>query len=199
MQSRTAPRRRGRAVLLTDSPFMDFDAFYRSEFASMVALARGICGDATFAEDMAQEALSKAHQNWEKVSSYERPGAWLRRVTINLAISRRRRMANELKTLRRKALERRPEEVIDPGRDHDLWDAVQELPPRQRAVIALFYQEDRSTRDIAEILECTVSTATSHLNQARSKLAKVLGEAIENSSEPSAPAAGDVRRAERKI
>jgi len=137
----------------------------------MVALARGICGDLAVAEELVQEAFTKAHQNWAKVSRYERPGGWLRRVTINLAISRRRRIGRESK-----AFERQPEGTDPLAQDDELWNAVRQLPARQRAVVALFYQEDRSTRDIAEILGCTVSTATSHLNQARRKLARVLGE-----------------------
>lgn len=173
----TAPRR-ARTAIVRNTLAMEFDAFYRREFASMVALARGICGDRAMAEDVAQEALSKAHQNWNKIAHYDRPGAWLRRVTINLTLSRRRRIATERNMLRRKALERRPDEIHDLDRDDELWDAVMRLPPRQRAVIALFYQEDRSTREIAEILGCTISTATSHLNQARTKLAHSLGEAI---------------------
>lgn len=64
----------------------------------------------------------------------------------------------------------------DSGYDSDVWEAVRQLPPKQRAAIALFYQEDQSTSDIADILGCTVSTATSHLSQARAKLAAALGE-----------------------
>lgn len=143
----------------------------------MRALARNISGDSAVAEDLVQEAFTKAHQQWAKISQYERPGAWLRRVTINLAISRRRRIGREITALRRKAFERPPEPPAEA--DDEVWEAVRKLPPRQRAVVALFYQEDRSTRDIAEILGCTVSTATSHLNQARKKLAVELGEKLE--------------------
>lgn len=153
---------------------MDFDAFYNAEFAAMRALARNVSGDSAAAEDLVQEAFTKAHQQWSKISKYDRPGAWLRRVTINLAISRRRRIGREISALRRKAFERQPEQEDEV--DEEVWEAVRKLPPRQRAVVALFYQEDRSTRDIAEILECTISTATSHLNQARKTLAAELGE-----------------------
>ncbi len=148
----------------------------------MVALARVVCGDLAVAEDLAQEAMSKAHQNWERVSCYDKPGAWLRRVTINLAISRRRRFGRELTLLQRMSSDRgtrsnTPDLAAEVAEaDSDVWDAVRVLPPKQRAVIALFYQEDLSTRDIAEILGCSVSTATSHLSQARSRLATILNE-----------------------
>lgn len=168
----------------------DFDAFYRSEFAPMVALARSICGDRAVAEELVQEAFTKAHQNWTKIADYERPGGWLRRITINLAISKRRRVGREIRALRRKAFERQPVDLNMPEHDDELWEAVRELPPRQRAAVALFYQEDRSTRDIAEILGCTVSTATSHLNQARKKLAIALREVQPEDLAPIAPSTG---------
>lgn len=158
-----------------------FDDFFRDEFPQMVALARVVCCDLEVAEDLAQEAMSKAHQNWDRVSTYDKPGAWLRRVTINLAISRRRRFGREVGLLKRISSDRvvrrvTPDlatEVVEA--DSELWDAVRRLPPRQRAVIALFYQEDLSTGDIAEVLGCSVSSATSHLSQARSRLATMLG------------------------
>lgn len=165
-------------ALLTRATTMDFETFYRNEFAAMVGLARAICGDHQQAEDLAQEAMSRAHRHWNKVSAYERPGAWLRRVTINLALSRRQRVVRELALLKRSAQDQRMLTSVndDSGYDSDVWEAVRQLPPKQRAAIALFYQEDQSTSDIADILGCTVSTATSHLSQARAKLAAALGE-----------------------
>jgi RNA polymerase sigma-70 factor (ECF subfamily) len=55
-----------------------------------------------------------------------------------------------------------------------VWAAVAQLPPQQRAAIALHYLEDRSVADIAEILECTPSTAKNHLHKGRTRLAQVL-------------------------
>lgn len=158
----------------------NFDDFFRDEFPQMVSLARVVCGDPEVAEDLAQEALSKAHQNWERVSAYDKPGAWLRRVTINLAISRRRRFGREISLLQRVSSDRGVRRITpDPATeivnaDSEIWEAVRRLPPRQRAVVALFYQEDLSTSDIAEVLGCSVSSATSHLSQARSRLATML-------------------------
>ena len=174
-QNLAAAGPRPRELVLVGAPTMDFDTFYRREFTSMVALARAICGDHQQAEDLAQEAMSRAHRDWYKISQYERPGAWLRRVTINLSLSRRRKLQRELVMLRRTATQER---FIDPPQDADdeLWEAVGQLAPRQRAAIALFYQFDQTTAEIAEAMECSVSTATSHLSQARMRLATILNE-----------------------
>jgi RNA polymerase sigma factor (sigma-70 family) len=165
----------------------EFDDLFQREFTSMVGLARAICGDHEQGEDLAQEAFTRAHRHWHKVGRYDRPGAWVRRVTINLALSRRRRLQRELSLLRRSAAsaatEPAPFDRGDPAEmteraDQEVWAAVRQLPPRQRAAIALFYQQDLSTSDIADAMGCSVSTATSHLNQARSRLAATLDESM---------------------
>lgn len=169
------------SALVCSATPMDFDQFYRRELPAMIALSRSICGDLQVAEDIAQEAMTKAHRNWHQIGTYDRPGAWLRRVTINMTLSRRRRIVRELTLLTK--MSRQPEansaysSAVDAtGVDDDVWDAVSQLPPKQRAAIALFYQEDQSTSAIAEALGCSVSTATSHLNLGRKRLAKILGE-----------------------
>jgi len=171
----SAATQRARATILVSTVTTDFDQFYRRELPAMIGLARSICGDHQLAEDIAQEAMTKAHRNWSKVRGYDRPGAWLRRVTINLTLSRRRRVVRELSALTRIADDRTPV-IVDTDPDAAVWEAVRELPPKQRAAIALFYQEDRSTASIAEILGCSVSTGTSHLNHARKRLAQLLDE-----------------------
>jgi RNA polymerase sigma-70 factor (ECF subfamily) len=167
---------------------LDFDGFYTREFPAMSALAHTVCGDRASAEDIAQEALSRAHQHWPKISRYDRPGAWLRRVTINLALSRRDRGRREVVGMA--PFERAGSQVADrPGTDADtdVWDAVALLAPRQRAVVALFYQDDLATDAIAEILDCSVSTVTSHLAAARKRLAELLGEETNGSAAAAPP------------
>ncbi len=161
-----------------------FDAFYQLEFSRMVSLACTICGDYQRGEDVAQEAMARAHRHWHKVQTYDRPGAWLRRVTINLALSRTQRVKREFRALARfigqlPSNDHIAGEMTEPavdegpvvGFDTEVWEAVKQLPPRQRAVIGLFYQEDLSTTEIADALGCSVSTTTSHLNLARTSLA----------------------------
>ncbi len=71
-----------------------FDDFYRREFPLMVALAASVGAVPAAAEDLAQDAMAKAHRHWNKISQYDNPGAWVRRVTINAATSRGRRVTS---------------------------------------------------------------------------------------------------------
>ena len=143
-----------------------FEVFYRSEYGRMVALAAAVSGAPASAEDIAQEALIRAHRDWAKVSGYDKPGAWLRRITINLASNKRRRVNTE----RRLAPVPGRQTVEIQLRDDGVWSAVAGLPPKQRAAIALFYLEDRSVEEIAEILNCAPGTAKAHLHQGRKAL-----------------------------
>ena len=80
-----------------------FPAFYRREYPNMVAIAAAVSGSRATAEDLAQEAMLRAHRNWDRVSKYQRPGAWVRRVTINLSLSATKRAAAELRRIIRMA------------------------------------------------------------------------------------------------
>jgi RNA polymerase sigma-70 factor (ECF subfamily) len=158
------------------APVRSYEGFFRAEYAPLVALAASISGDRSTAEDIAQEALSRAHQRWDRVSTYDKPGTWVRRVTINLALSSRRRVASQGRALLRVVAERPASLPPPPEPDTEIWKAVAALPDRQRAAVALHYLEDRSVQDIADILGCDPSTAKVHLHRGRKALAEQLGE-----------------------
>jgi RNA polymerase sigma factor (sigma-70 family) len=65
----------------------------------------------------------------------------------------------------------------EPGRsdvDLDLWAAVQQLPERMRAAVALRYLEDLPEAEIADLLGCSIGTVKSQLSRARDRLAIAL-------------------------
>ena len=156
----------------------DYDGFFRAQFPGVVRAVYLICQDRQTAEDVAQEAFTQLLVNWTKVSAYERPEAWVRRVAIRLAVRASRR--DERRRVLHREIE--PTPVKGPG-DPDLVDALRRLPPKQRAAIALFYFEDRPVDEVAAILACTPSTVRVHLHKARHRLADLLGESTEERSD----------------
>ena len=152
-----------------------FEAFYRREFRRLVSFVLAMSGSRSAAEDLAQEALMVAHKQWETVSVMERPDAWVRRVASNMAVSRYRRQKAELKAVVR--LAGRREDVIQPmePEDEQFWAMVRSLPQNQATAVTLHYLEDRSVADIAEVLDCSPSTAKVHLHRGRKALAEKLG------------------------
>jgi RNA polymerase sigma-70 factor (ECF subfamily) len=157
-----------------DDPEGEYTWFFRTEFPGVVRAAYLVVHDRQRAEDLAQEAFTQLYVHWRKVSRYERPDAWVRRVAIRAAVrdARRERV--------RPALERsvQPGSSYDDHLDLDLMRAIRALPPRQRAAVTLFYLEDRPTTEVADILGCSESTAKAHLFKARRRLSELLGEEI---------------------
>jgi RNA polymerase sigma-70 factor, ECF subfamily len=152
-----------------------FESFYRREFRQVVGLAYALSGSRLGAEDLAQEAFVAAHERWDRIGQYDKPGAWVRRVVVNMANSGFRRKAAEARALAKLAGQRHhslPE--LEPE-DEEFWRMVRKLPAKQAQAMALFYMEDRSVAEIGEILECSTSTAKVHLFRGRQTLAGKLG------------------------
>jgi RNA polymerase sigma-70 factor (ECF subfamily) len=140
----------------------------------MVTLACAVSGSRAAAEDIAQDALLEAQHRWDTVGDYDKPGAWLRRVTIQLASKRIRRARAEAAALLRLTAST----PIPPGPEEvqDVLRAITRLPMRQRAAVVLCYLEGHSVREVAEILGCAEGTAKAHLHKARTALARTLKE-----------------------
>ncbi len=152
-----------------------FETFYERELRSVIGLAFALCGDRSAAEDLAQDAFIAAHRNWERVSRYDRPDAWVRRVVANMSVSRFRRTVREAKAIAKIGRGLRPVHDPLPAEAEEFWREVRALPRRQAQVIALHYLEDRPVAEIAEILECSPNTVKVHLHKGRKRLADRLG------------------------
>jgi RNA polymerase sigma-70 factor (ECF subfamily) len=149
-----------------------FDDFYREEAGRVFGVVLALTGDRATAEDLTQEAFATAHRGWNKVAGYEQPGAWVRRVAVNRAISRFRRHQAERRALER--VDRQPKADGPSGTsafDDDLWRAVRALPGRQAQAIALTYVEDLSCAQVAAVLGCSEGSVKRHLSRGRAALA----------------------------
>lgn len=153
----------------TDSGFV---GLFEAEYPALVRTVYLIVHDREQARDIAQEAFTQLFARWRRVSHYERPDAWVRRVAIRMAVRAIRR-----ERLLRQRLEDEFDVPIPIGPiDVDLLRAVAKLPGAQRAAIVLFYLEDRSVAEVADILACSTVTAKVHLHRARKRLAELLGD-----------------------
>ncbi len=64
---------------------VDFDDLYHAHFRSLTVQLTAYCGDLAQAQDLVQEAFCRAFARWPRVSRYDDPVAWIRRVAWNLA------------------------------------------------------------------------------------------------------------------
>jgi RNA polymerase sigma factor (sigma-70 family) len=159
-----------------------FEAFYRREYHAVVTLAYALTGRAAVAEELAQDAFLVAHRSWDRVSAYELPAAFVRRVVTNMCVSFTRRLAAEARALAKLASRSAAWSAPLQADDADFWRSVRSLPHRQAQVLALRYLEDRSDPEIAQILGCSEATVRVHLHNGRLALADRLGIATKRSS-----------------
>jgi len=114
----------------------DLDEVYEAYSTRLVAQLYAYTGDLALAEDLVQEAFVRVVPRWSKVSTYDDPVGWIRRVAWNLATSdwrrarRVRRYASAVREGHGPALS--PDRVM-------LVRALQTLPPVQRRAVVMFY------------------------------------------------------------
>jgi RNA polymerase sigma-70 factor (sigma-E family) len=143
-----------------------FDAFYRSRWGPTVRLAHAVVGSRAVAEEITQEAFLRVHEKWATLDNRD---AYLRTVLLNLARTRLRRSKLELTRFPPPAPDSQPEPEFD-----ETWQAVNRLPFRQRAVLALRYYADLPEAEIAQLLECRIGTVKSAHHRALAALRKEL-------------------------
>jgi RNA polymerase sigma-70 factor (ECF subfamily) len=149
-----------------------FEVFYREEYGPVVALTYALSRSRPVAEDLAQEAFVRAYRDWHRVGLRAVPGAWVRRVAINLAIGRFRRFRSEVAARARLTV---PVSMEPAGVEFEaFWGEVRNLPKRQAQVVALHYVEDLPVAEIAVMLGIAEGTVKALLHQARQRLERQL-------------------------
>jgi RNA polymerase sigma-70 factor (ECF subfamily) len=149
---------------------VSFEDFFAAEYRRIVGIAVVLCGRRGVAEELAQDAFVAAFRHWHRISQYDDPSAWVRRVVTNLATSSLRRRSREARALVR--ISRRRESTVElTAGDDEFWKAVRSLPRRQAQCVTLRYLEDRSVVEIAAVLGIAEATVRVHLHDARAALA----------------------------
>lgn len=154
---------------------LDYEWVFRAGFASVARTVFLIVGNRAVAEEITQEAFLKLLQRWSAVSNYERPEAWARKVAVRMAVHHvSRERSRPLRELRAQPLPPGDRSLPDP----EVARAVAALAPKQRAVVAMYYWEDRPVLEIAQLLHVSESTVKQHLYRARTHLAETLREEV---------------------
>ncbi len=123
------------------------------------------------AEDICQSAFIKLWEQSSRGDAPENPKAWLVTVTINLS----KNLLRSIRFTRCTELEENiPSVSVLTDDETELFQAVTKLPPKYRTVIHLYYYEEYSVKEIAEITGASETVVTTRLYRAREKLKKTL-------------------------
>ncbi len=145
----------------------DFEAYMLARHSGFLRTAYLLTGDQHTAEDLVQTALAKLYLSWDKVQRRELIDGYVRRIIVNEHNSLWRR-AWKRRELSTDTVPERPtgEDRHDEGRSAALWEFVQTLPRKQRAVIVLRYYEDLTEAETADILGISIGTVKSQASRA---------------------------------
>lgn len=149
---------------------VEFVEYVRARQHVLLRAAYLVCGDVHLAEDLLQGALVKLARQWDRVRD-EAPDAYVRRILYRDAVSSWRKRRHEVVGIEpawEEPSDRWDAEEVE--RRLDVLRALDALTPRQRATVVLRYFEDRSERDTAEILGCSVGTVKSQAHDALARL-----------------------------
>lgn len=151
------------------APPEDFVVFCQEQHRRVVASMVVFCGDAALAEEIAQEALAKACQHWERVRQMEAAGAWLHRVALNLTKSRFRRATLERRVLARHGTPNVHYD-LDVSEMLDLRQALGAIPVRRRTAVVLRHVAGLSVTETAAAMDTSETAVRSLTSRALSEL-----------------------------
>ncbi len=151
-------------------------------------LAFQVLRDQEEALDVAQEAFVKAFRSLPKFKGDSAFYTWLFRITMNLALDRKRQRATRAKSMgaddippeewerTATSTDRDPEdEAVSRQRRERIGQALGTLSENHRSIIILSDIEGLSYREIAEVLDVPMGTVMSRLHNARKRLREALG------------------------
>lgn len=148
----------------------DFTAYLQARQPALLRTAYLLTGDRHQAEDVLQTALAKLYLAWDRVREKESLDGYVRRILVNETTSLWRRSWRRHEVASPSLPEAEVHPAYDDGTGSALWELVQELPARARAVLVLRYYEQLSEAETAETLGISVGTVKSQTSRALAAL-----------------------------
>lgn len=154
-----------------------FNELVQRHHAKIYGLAYRMLGNPDDAADATQEAFFEAYKSIKSFQFQSKFSTWLYRVAINVCQQHIRKSDSRERTLAAYTQDlegrdghyetSRPDRLLlKAERDRLIQNAINQLPPKQRLVITLFYMQHLKYREIAELLDCPEGTIASRLNTA---------------------------------
>ena len=143
---------------------------------SLRAFAVSLCGNADRADDLVQEALTRALANIDRFQPGTNMSAWLFTILRNHFRSEYRKRRHEVEDVEGKYTEGLK---VEPGQIGslefaELRRALAQLPEEQREALILIGASGFSYEEAAAICGCAVGTIKSRVNRARTRLADLM-------------------------
>lgn len=153
----------------------DFDSWVAARGPALLRLAYVLTGNGADAEDVVQDALSRALPRWSRISTVDDPDAYVRRMVVNAHVSRWRKLRRREVPV--EVVHDRPVPAGVGAEDRDrLWRACRALPPDQRTAVVLRFYEDLDYAEIAALTGVREGSVRSRVSRGIAAMRHELGE-----------------------
>lgn len=131
------------------------------------------CGDTALADDVAQETYIKAYLSCDTFTNIEKFNAWIFRIAYNTFVNHKR--GERLTVEYEEATDIPAQNTADSSFAYqELYNALNKLPAKERISVLLFYMEEYSIKEIADIQEVSQDAVKQHLSRGRKHLRNLL-------------------------
>ena len=142
---------------------------FRKYGDTVLRAAYACCGNYSEAEDITQDTFLMLHSKPQTFNNDEHMKAWLLKVTLNKC----RNYKKSFRVIRTDNIDDVNENNLKCNftpRDNEIRENISKLPQKYSSVIFLYYYEEYSIREIAELLGKNENTISSLLQRGRKKL-----------------------------
>jgi RNA polymerase sigma-70 factor (sigma-E family) len=160
-----------------DGEFLEYVKAHRGRMLRTARLLTS--GDAHWAEDLVQVALTKLYVHWAKVRREDGPARYADRILVNTFLDERRRMWRRREATTEHMHDSEPVRGPDPADRLTVLDALAKLPPRQHAAVVLRYFRDLDVQTTADLMGCSTGTVKSQTARALATMRDLLHDPLD--------------------
>jgi RNA polymerase sigma factor (sigma-70 family) len=152
---------------------LTFEDFFIAEHERLFKALYVLTGNREEADDLAQEALLRAYERWDRVGTMDSPAGYLYRTALNLHRNRLR----GLLVRARRVFAAVPEEdpSVPLSASHDVRNAVAQLPRGQREALVLVDWLGLGSEEAGQVLGIEATSLRGRLHRAHATLRELLG------------------------
>ncbi len=151
-----------------------FKSYVEENMALIMHISRAYARDEESLKDLVQEVTLQLWRSHTSFKGNSQLSTWVYRVTLNVCLSHSKRMKRKVETV---PLEWKSDSAVEDDPDKEqiekLYMGIKKLRESDRAII-LLYLEDKSYKEMSEILGITVSNVGVKVNRLKDKLKEII-------------------------
>jgi RNA polymerase sigma factor (sigma-70 family) len=152
---------------------LDFPEFFETEYRRLAKALFLVAGDSSEADELAQEALVRVFERWDRVRLMDSPTGYLYRIALNLNRSRLRRVASRVR--HPLSVSQEPDPLAGVEARDEVRRRLAALPRGQREAVVLVEWLGMGAEQAGAILGIEASTVRVQLSRARKALRATVG------------------------